>query len=258
MLDDDQNDQPERTERRPAPSGPARRGCRSSRARRDPTYAQGACEEGGRRARPVRCRHSGRRDHGRVVGRRPRGAATPTPRSCGRPPRAGACQEGAGSQERREEDRRDPRPGRCAVPSEVDRSTPPARPTRRPPPPRRRPPRSPPPSAPARKTAAKRTAKKAAAAPEQAADAAETAEVPAEAAGTADAPAAEAATAVLFQAPVVTTTTRRTRKKAAPVPVETVDGETTEAAEATADAEAAAPATPKKRREEVGCEEVHR
>ncbi len=90
--------------------------------------------------------------------------------------------------------------------------------------------------APARKTAAKRTAKKTAAAPEPAADA-ETAEVPAEAA-TAPAEASDAATghAVLFQAPVVTTTTRRTRKKAAPVPVETA------AAEVTADAEA--PRTP--------------
>ncbi|HYJ27567.1 MAG TPA: Rne/Rng family ribonuclease [Nocardioides sp.] len=109
---------------------------------------------------------------------------------------------------------------------------------------------------PARKTAAKRTAKKAVAAPEQAADAEETAEVIADAAGTTEAPAAEAATAVLFQAPVVTTTTRRTRKKAAPVPVETVDGddttqttETTAGAEATGDtqtADAAAPATAKK------------
>nr|WP_300046078.1 Rne/Rng family ribonuclease [uncultured Nocardioides sp.] len=100
--------------------------------------------------------------------------------------------------------------------------------------------------APAKKTAAKRTAKKAAAAPEPAAaDADETAA----AAGTAEASDAATGHAVLFQAPVVTTTTRRTRKKAAPVPVETADAAestettgSTDAAVATEDTEAAAPA----------------
>ncbi len=100
--------------------------------------------------------------------------------------------------------------------------------------------------APAKKTAAKRTAKKTAAAPEPAAaDADETAE----AAGTAEASDAATGHAVLFQAPVVTTTTRRTRKKAAPVAVETADAaestettESTDAAGVTEDTEAAAPA----------------
>ncbi|MCY4727814.1 Rne/Rng family ribonuclease [Nocardioides sp. STR2] len=96
--------------------------------------------------------------------------------------------------------------------------------------------------APAKKTAAKRAAKKTAATPEATAPEAD-ADAPA-AETAAEAPAADAPTgpAVLFQAPVVTTTTRRTRTKAAPAPVETapVDDEAAEAVEAVDEAPAPA------------------
>ena len=139
MLSDDQNDQPERTE--PEAGQPTEAAAPATpvvtrRTRKAPAKKAAAAPAAGRQ-----------RD------RRP--PATPTPRSCRRPPRAGAGQEGAGAQERREEDRRDPRARRCrraaeAVPA--DEAPAPARKAaaRKSPPPRRRP-RRPRPSAPPRR-----------------------------------------------------------------------------------------------------------
>ena len=81
-------------------------------------------------------------------------------------------------------------------------------------------------AAPAKRAPRKRAAKKATA---PAAESAAPAETPADTA--ADGATDDSAPAVLFQAPVVTTTTRRTRKKPAPAPVETVEGEEPAAAE---------------------------
>ena len=93
--------------------------------------------------------------------------------------------------------------------------------------------------APAKRAPRKRAAKKVAA---PAAESAAPAEAPADAPAAAEEFADDAAPAVLFQAPVVTTTTRRTRKNAAPAPVETVEGDepaTAEAGEARAEEAAA-------------------
>lgn len=75
-------------------------------------------------------------------------------------------------------------------------------------------------AAPAKRAPRKRAAKKVAA---PVAESAAPADAPADAA--AEESADDAAPAVLFQAPVVTTTTRRTRKKPAAAPVETVEGD---------------------------------
>ncbi len=82
-------------------------------------------------------------------------------------------------------------------------------------------------AAPAKRAPRKRTAKKAAA---PAVESAAPADAAADAA--ADEATDDAAPAVLFQAPVVTTTTRRTRKKPASAPVETVEGDEPAAVEA--------------------------
>jgi ribonuclease E len=93
------------------------------------------------------------------------------------------------------------------------------------------------PAAPAKKAAARKTAARKAPAKKTAAKA--TAE-PAVEDSAADATADAAAHAVLFQAPVVTTTTRRTRKKPTPVPVETAPAEDEAAAPESAAPESAA------------------
>ncbi|GAA1444867.1 hypothetical protein GCM10009641_64800 [Mycobacterium cookii] len=89
-------------------------------------------------------------------------------------------------------------------------------------------------AAPAKRAPRKRAAKKATA---PVAESAAPADAPADAApgAAAEESADDAAPAVLFQAPVVTTTTRRTRKKPAPAPVETVEGDEPVAAETAAE-----------------------
>ncbi|QSR32004.1 ribonuclease E/G [Nocardioides sp. S5] len=96
-------------------------------------------------------------------------------------------------------------------------------------------------TAPAKRAPRKRAAKKTAA---PAAESAAAVDAPADAAaGTdTDETSDDAAPAVLFQAPVVTTTTRRTRKKPAPAAVETVEGDEPAAAETAAETAGEEPA----------------